>query len=171
MVVSTQFISMIPLPKGGIRYLHKLGYGGSSTVWLGRDRLKGRLISLKIMTAQASSKNYLESQTLKHLKGNTINHPGHRHIMPFLDEFRVKGPNGSHMCLVSQDFGPSIAQLSYYPGKFAGCRRLRGDIARKLSRQIAEAMSFIHTSGIVYGGTMTLYIHCIHTYLLTHVKI
>lgn len=137
---------------GRYQILHKLGYGGLATVWLGRDRLKERLVSLKIIKAQASSKACSEPQILQHLKASTVNHPGRSHIMPLLDDFRVEGLNGSHMCLVSQVFGPSITQLSYYPGRVAGCRRL-------------------HTSGVVYGGTTTLSLHMIHIHLLTHVKI
>ncbi|PGH19332.1 hypothetical protein AJ80_03972 [Polytolypa hystricis UAMH7299] len=55
------------------------------------------------------------------------------------------------MCLVSQVLGSSATQLSYYPGRVAGYLKLRGDIARQLSRQIAEAVGFLHTSGVVYG--------------------
>ena len=37
-----------------------------------------------------------------------------------------KAPNGAHLCLVSQVAGPSIADLSFCPGRSAGYRRLRG---------------------------------------------
>ncbi|KAF5353457.1 hypothetical protein D9756_007915 [Leucocoprinus leucothites] len=44
---------------GRFRVLHKLGFGGSSTVWLARDQQEGggqgRLITLKAMRADISS--------------------------------------------------------------------------------------------------------------------
>ncbi|MCJ1403024.1 hypothetical protein MMC11_006246, partial [Xylographa trunciseda] len=39
---------------GRYRVLHKLGYGGFSTVWLARDANQDRLVSLKVLTAEAS---------------------------------------------------------------------------------------------------------------------
>ena len=126
--------------------LHKLGYGGFSTVWLARDKAHNQLVSLKILTAEASN-SHLNLEILQALKENPLNHPGHRHIMFILDHFAVQGPNGSHLCLVSQVAGPSIEEeLSYLPGQVAGCRRLRGDIARSFARQTAQALGFLHAA-------------------------
>lgn len=39
---------------GRYRAIHKLGYGGSLTVWLARDEYQHRYVSLKIIAAKAS---------------------------------------------------------------------------------------------------------------------
>lgn len=39
--------------------LHKLGYGGFSTVWLARDKARNQFVSLKILTAEAIINNSL----------------------------------------------------------------------------------------------------------------
>lgn len=136
---------------GRFHILHKLGYGGFSTVWLARDKAQNQLVSLEILTAEASS-SCPDIEIFQALKANTLNHPGARHILFVLDHFAVQGPNGSHLCLVSQVAGPSIADLSFSPGQVAGSRRLRGDIARSFARQTAQAVGFLHTAGFIHGG-------------------
>jgi serine/threonine-protein kinase SRPK3 len=127
------------------------GYGGFSTVWLARDKARNQLVSLEILMAEASN-SCQDAEVLQALKVNPLNHPGRRHIMLVLDHFAVHGPNGSHMCLVSQVAGPSIVDLSYSPGQMAGSRRLRGDVARSFARQTVQAVGFLHAAGIMHGG-------------------
>lgn len=142
--------------------LHKLGHGGFSTVWLARDAAENKLVSLKILTAESSA-SYADveiTQVLgKSLSTKSLDHPGARRILFALDHFTVKGPNGSHLCLVSQVAGPSIADLSYCPGQVAGCRRLRGDVARLFARQTAQAVGVLHGVGVVHGGLPYLPTH------------
>ena len=53
--------------KGGrYRVLHKLGYGGFSTVWLARDENQNRLVSLKVLSAEVSRRT-AELNLLRHL--------------------------------------------------------------------------------------------------------
>lgn len=133
--------------------LHKLGYGGFSTVWLARDRARDQLVSLKILTAEASSRPYCpDIEILQALEKSPLDHPGRQHILFPLDHFTLQGPNGSHLCLVSQVAGPSIEDLSYCPGHVAGYRRLRSDIARLFARQMAQVVGFLHAVGVVHGG-------------------
>lgn len=143
---------------GRYHILHKLGYGGFSTVWLARDNAQNQLVSLKILTAEASS-SCPDLEILQALKANPLNHPGRRHIMFILDQFRIHGPNGSHVCLVSQVAGPSVVDLSCSPGQVGGCRRLRGDVARSFARQTAQAVGFLHAAGFIHGGSALRYIN------------
>ncbi|KAK9241731.1 kinase-like domain-containing protein [Lipomyces tetrasporus] len=117
---------------GRYRILHKLGFGGFSTVWLARDEHSHRLVSLKIIIAEAS-KTSNELKILQYLKESAIRHPACGHILSVLDHFTIEGPNGSHTCLVSPFDGPDLAQISHNPGQPAGSRRLRGFLARKLA--------------------------------------
>ncbi|KAL9129215.1 MAG: hypothetical protein Q9217_002284 [Psora testacea] len=137
--------------KGGrYRVLHKLGYGGFSTVWLARDENHNRLVSLKVLTADAS-RQPTELKLLRHLDEHAQNNPWRGNIIAIVDDFTIDGPNGRHLCYVSQPGGPSLSAISDSPGEIAGTRRLRAPLARKLARQLAKAVSFIHDVGIVHG--------------------
>ena len=142
--------------KGG-RYciLHKLGYGGFSTVWLARDEYQDRLVSLKVITAEASQQQK-ELRLLRHLDEHVQADPWRGSIIATLDDFIIDGPNGTHLCYVSQPGGPNLSAISDSPGEIAGTRRLRAPLARKISRQLAKAVSMMHDVGIVHGGTLNV---------------
>ena len=141
--------------KGGrYRVLHKLGYGGFSTVWLARDENQNRLVSLKVLTADASRKR-TELKLLRHLDEHAQANPWRGNIIVILDDFTTDGPNGTHLCYVSQPGGPSLSAISDSPGEIAGTRRLRAPLAHKLARQLAKAVSSIHDVGIVHGGALS----------------
>lgn len=133
------------------RIVHKLGYGGFSTVWLARDGHLNRYVALKILTAEGSN-DCKELYILNQLRTHHGEHSGQKHITSILEYFKIEGPNGTHICLVSQVAGPTIAQLSDCPGQVAGSRRLRADIARKASWQATKALSYLHSRGVVHGG-------------------
>ncbi|KAK9372082.1 kinase-like domain-containing protein [Lipomyces chichibuensis] len=140
--------------RGRYRVLHKLGFGGFSTVWLARDEQSQRLVSLKIVTAEASN-TCNELRILQHLNNSTKYRPACDHILSLLDHFTVEGPNGFHACLVSPFAGPDLAQISYTPGKRAGSRRLRAALARKFARQVTHAVGYLHDSGVAHGDLNT----------------
>ncbi len=140
--------------KGGrYRVLHKLGYGGFSTVWLARDENQDRLVSLKVLTADAS-RQPTELKLLRHLDDHAQANPWRGNIISTLDNFTIDGPNGTHLCSVSRPGGPSLSAISDSPGEIAGTRRLRAPLARKLARQLAKAVSLIHDVGFVHGGRL-----------------
>ncbi len=136
---------------GRYRILHKLGYGGFSTVWLVRDEVLQRFVSLKVLTADASHQQK-ELNMLRYLDHDAQGSPRRDTIVSILDNFTFEGPNGTHLCYVSPVGGPSIAQLLDCPGQVAGSRRLRADLARKLAEQLASAVCFLHSLGITHGG-------------------
>ena len=125
---------------------HKLGFGGFSTVWLARDNILHRLVSVKILIAD-STNTTSEPNTLRQLHQFVRNN-----VVIALDEFTLKGPNGEHKCIVSPLGGPSVASIIDSPGEVAGTRRLRASIARKAARQLAQAVAAIHDAGFVHGG-------------------
>ena len=87
--------------KGG-RYqvLHKLGYGGFSTVWLARDKDHDRLVSLKVLTAEAS-RQPTELKLLRHLDEHAPANPWRRSIIATLDDFNIDGPNGAYLLCIA----------------------------------------------------------------------
>jgi len=144
---------------GRYHILHKLGYGGFSTAWLARDEHLQRLVSLKVLTAEASQQQK-ELKMLQYLEDRAQGDPRRHSILSILDNFSIQGPNGTHMYYVSPVGGPSISQLSDSPGQVAGSRRLHARLARKLAEQLANAVLLLHSLGIAHGGKM------IHEWLL-----
>ncbi|KAG6875410.1 hypothetical protein C0993_009365, partial [Termitomyces sp. T159_Od127] len=69
--------------------------------------------------------------------------------------FSVQGPNGSHLFLVSPLAGPNIFAMSDSPGRVAGSRRLRADLARKVCKDLATTIYHMHNMGVVHGDLTT----------------
>ncbi|KAH7317334.1 kinase-like domain-containing protein [Rhexocercosporidium sp. MPI-PUGE-AT-0058] len=118
--------------------IHKLGHGGFATVWLARDSTRNRYVALKILAARLS-------------RDCPEVHPGKSYVMFMLDHFWITGPNGKHLCVVSQVGGPSIKQFNECPGQSSGTRRLRAIVARKVALQVTEGLAYIHSTGTVHG--------------------
>ena len=112
---------------GRFKVLHKLGFGGSSTVWLVHDQQEegdqSVIVTLKAMRADVPSSKVLSeipelaiSQKLgaslppsESVDFQTVNH-----------HFLVQGSNGSHLFLIFPLAGPSILAMSDSPGRAAG---------------------------------------------------
>lgn len=137
--------------KGRYIVIHKLGHGGFATVWLARDTIRERYVALKILAARLS-RDCPEVEILRRLK-KSEDHEGKAYVMSMLDHFWIEGPNGNHLCVVSEVGGPSIKQFNDCPGFTSGTRRLRGDVARKVALQATEGLAYIHSTGIVHGGS------------------
>ncbi|KAJ5047228.1 uncharacterized protein L3040_003068 [Drepanopeziza brunnea f. sp. 'multigermtubi'] len=135
--------------KGRYIVIHKLGHGGFATVWLGRDTVRKRYVALKILAARLS-RDCPEVEILRRLK-KSEDHKGKAYVMSLLDHFWIDGPNGRHLCVVSEVGGPSIKQFNNCPGFASGTRRLKGVVARKVALQAAEGLAYIHSTGIVHG--------------------
>ena len=78
------------------------------------------------------------------LMGGPETHPGKKHFAPLLDQFDLIGPNGRHLCLVSDAFDPTAIE-----GK------IRPDITWNFIKQIVEATAYAHELGVVHGGEPT----------------
>ena len=140
--------------QGRYRILHKLGFGGSSTVWLVRDQRVGKIANLKAMRADMSSQSSGEIPELA-ISQKLIQSlpPSYAADFQTVDNhFQVQGHNGSHQFLVYPFAGPSILAMSDSPGRVAGSRRLRANLARKVAKQTATALYHMHCTGVVHGG-------------------
>ncbi|KAF2010649.1 kinase-like protein [Aaosphaeria arxii CBS 175.79] len=126
------------------RVLHKLGGGGSSTVWMCRDTQTGKLVALKILMADESSRDCPELKVQERLE---IKYPKAA-TSPLLalpkDHFWVDGPNGHHLCLVMPLLGPRILE---------GLWRMpdRQVLSPKIAYQVAQALELVHKSGLCHG--------------------
>lgn len=120
--------------------IHKLGQGGSATVWLAQDVNESRYVAIKTLAAWVESD---ELNIQKHLISldSIRTHP---RISTMLDNFEFDTPNGHHVGLVYEMAGPDLEKiLERY--------KIRPDYARKLARNLVEAVSHLHKNNIAYG--------------------
>ena len=155
------------LNDGRYKILHKLGHGGFSTVWVAKDNkcvassiprqiqfmlTASRLeqwVSVKIITADRTTLSrelYNLRALAEHAKGNL----GPKHIVQLLDDFLLKGPNGYHQCLVFEMLGPTVNIIvnDYHEEG----ERLDTEIILRISRQLLQAVAFMHAAGYAHGG-------------------
>ena len=88
---------------GRYKILHKLGYGGSSTVWLARDLRphpgdSDTLVALKVLSGYASAKPTDEIVVPDKLDvfASATHNPARQNFLAVKDYFTVEGPNGKH---------------------------------------------------------------------------
>ncbi|EED16447.1 srpk, putative [Talaromyces stipitatus ATCC 10500] len=119
------------------RVIHKLGYGSYSTTWLAYDRELTKYLAIKVCTANSNPVH--ESRILSRLTsscGQSLNKPGRRMVPSILDNFTIKGPNGEHACYVTVPARGSLSAMKD---------------ARALAAQLALAVDYIHSQGVVHG--------------------
>ena len=139
------------LDDGKYRILHKLGSGGSSTVWMARDNDTQQLVSLKILTASASQEDK-DLKMLHYLDRHLGRGSGRNNIVSITNTFQLEGPNGTHTCYVSHIAGPSMVQLIQNAWQVTGSRQLRGALTRSLAKQLAKAVCCMHSAEMIHGG-------------------
>ena len=147
--------------------VHKLGYGQYSTVWLARDlrcavnsQYEGmdlklprvnRHVALKVSTTESygGEKDIYELSILQHIKTANTDHPGYKHVICLLDEFRHAGPHGVHVCLVFDVMGEDlVALVRRYPD-----RKLPVYLVKQIARQLLLGLDYLHRScKVVHTG-------------------
>ena len=134
---------------GRYEVVTKLGHGGYSMIWLGRDHQLNRYVAIKIPIAQVE--NDAELKITRRLTSLLRQDPeGKRFVSVLLDHFTLIGPNGSHRCLVleparinlgkAKDKSPVSYELYFQPET---CRAIMG--------QVIQAVAVLHDVGVVHG--------------------
>ncbi|KAH6903278.1 kinase-like domain-containing protein [Coprinopsis sp. MPI-PUGE-AT-0042] len=121
----------------------KLGYGSFSTVWLVRDEWQGSLASLKILCADMPESSGTELDVLRRLAAGEGE--GKRFILQFLDSFVHRGPNGEHLCVVTEVSGPNLTEVA------DDMDGLTPELGRRFVLQLARGMEYLHSCGVVHG--------------------
>ena len=126
--------------------IHKLGAGGSATVWLAHDAQEKRFVALKIVSACMSEFAEIEAATHKELQAKIDKSSLDKFLVPLLDDFWIDGPNGKHFCLVQSVCGPSL--LSF---RRNNCVKIRPDLICGLVKELTLGLALLHDVGLVYG--------------------
>lgn len=140
----------------GDRYsiIHKLGFGSYSTIWLARNQEARRYVAIKIPVAERESTGTRETDILRGLNNARLGgkaYPGAAYIPSILDGFSLFGPNGVHHCYVTEPGMMSLAEAK----DASSIRLFQLPVARVMAAQLVEAVTFLHSQGIVHGGKLS----------------
>lgn len=144
------------------RYIvvRKLGWGHFSTVWLAKDTKMNRHVALKIVK---SAPRYTETaideiKLLQRLITSSTppvapspsnpnpppspshTHSGRSHVISFLDHFRHKGPNGTHVCMVFEVLGENLLGLI----KRHQNKGVPMHVCKQIAKQILLGLDYMH---------------------------
>ncbi|KAK9368168.1 kinase domain protein [Lipomyces kononenkoae] len=104
----------------------KLGWGTSSTVWLARDLhqsrwLPGRYVAVKVKANNYATREGAETELriTEHITKANPRHLGRHFVRTLLDSFDLRGPCGTHVCMV---FDPLLEPLWLLKERFQGFR-------------------------------------------------
>lgn len=116
-----------------------------------------RYVAVKIKKAEDSFENS-ELSILRYLNQRGSSDKRSTHIIALLDSFGEQGPNGKHLCLVSEALGPSVATVlewtpSYRSTDRAGnnCYRFPLWICKRILKQVLLGIAYLHAHGVVHG--------------------
>ena len=113
-------------------------------------------VSIKITIADKSA-HARELDTLQSLEKKSPHNLSHYHIVQLLDHFSHKGPNGTHHCLVFELLGPTVGTVAgdIYAG---GDDALDAQTILRMSKQILQALKFLHEVGYAHGGIISSFL-------------
>ncbi|KID84803.1 Protein kinase-like domain protein [Metarhizium guizhouense ARSEF 977] len=135
------------------RVIHKLGHGGSSTVWLCRDQSKDRPVYVAVKVFQAGfTETECRELLMFKVKDEGIDDQEHYLCLP-KERFISKSPNGTHLCLVFPVLGPTVDQAASIFEE----EQNSSSILRTISRSIIEALATLHRRGICHAGMVREY--------------
>lgn len=122
--------------------LSKLGWGYFATVWLCLDLRSGCHVAVKVLKsgpgfAQAGQD---EVALLRCTGGSTRRHSYSQRIVRLLDEFKVAGVNGVHICLVLELLGPDLRSLLLC----GGTPGLPRPVVKKVLTQVLQGLAYLH---------------------------
>jgi serine/threonine-protein kinase SRPK3 len=111
-------------------------------------------VALKVITADAFDEQHpsFELDIIRKLSSYRGSHQGYKYILGLIDEFRHRGPNGEHVCLVFKPMGPD---LDKYRRLFTGAR-IPVPMMKRMTKQLLQALSFLHdTNHVIHTGQPT----------------
>ena len=76
-------------------------------------------------------------------------HPGRSHVISFLDHFRHKGPNGTHVCMVFEVLGENLLGLI----KRHQNKGVPMHIVKQIAKQVLLGLDYMHRCcGVIHTG-------------------
>ncbi|XP_046740857.1 SRSF protein kinase 2 isoform X2 [Diprion similis] len=120
----------------------KLGWGHFSTVWLCWDLQDKRFVALKVVkSASHFTETALdEIKLLKDVRDTDVNDPKRNKTVQLLNDFRISGINGLHVCMVFEVLGHNLLKL-IIKSNYRGIPR---NNVKSIIRQVLEGLDYLH---------------------------
>ncbi|XP_028303316.1 SRSF protein kinase 2-like isoform X2 [Gouania willdenowi] len=123
--------------------IKKLGWGHFSTVWLCWDMETRRFVALKVVkSAQMFTETALdEIKLLKCVRQSDPKDLKRERIVQLVDDFRISGVNGEHVCMVLEVLGHQLLSWiikSNYAGLPLPC-------VKSVLTQVLQGLDYLHT--------------------------
>lgn len=91
---------------------------------------------------------------MRHIKTASPDHPGYKHVICLLDEFRRAGPPGVHVCLIFEVMGEDLVALAR---RYCG-EKLPVHLVKQIARQLLLGLDYLHRScKVVHTGQRVLF--------------
>ncbi|XP_071332161.1 SRSF protein kinase 1a isoform X2 [Trachinotus anak] len=131
------------LYNGKYHVIRKLGWGHFSTVWLAWDIQLKRFVAMKVVK---SAEHYTETavdeiKLLRSVRNSDPNDPKREMVVQLLDDFKISGVNGTHVCMVFEVLGHHLLKWiikSNYQGLPLPC-------VKSIIRQVLQGLDYLHT--------------------------
>uniref|UniRef100_A0A8C5W4B9 non-specific serine/threonine protein kinase n=1 Tax=Microcebus murinus TaxID=30608 RepID=A0A8C5W4B9_MICMU len=122
---------------------HHLGRGRFSTVWLCWDVQGRRSVAMKVVkSAQHYTETALdEIKLLKCVRESDPSDPNKDMVVQLIDDFKISGRNGIHVCMVFQALGHHLLKWiikSSYEGLPVRC-------VKSIIRQVLRGLDYLHS--------------------------
>jgi len=124
--------------------VRKLGWGHFSTVWLCWDLNEKKFVALKVVKSAA---HYTETaldeiKLLKCVRETDGTNPFRNRTVQLLDDFKISGINGTHVCMVFEVLGHNLLKFiirSNYQG-------IPLTNVKIMMKQVLEGLDYLHSS-------------------------
>ncbi|XP_060914747.1 SRSF protein kinase 1a isoform X4 [Labrus mixtus] len=131
------------LYNGKYHVIRKLGWGHFSTVWLAWDVQVKRFVAMKVVK---SAEHYTETavdeiKLLRSVRESDPDDPKREMVVQLLDDFKISGVNGTHVCMVFEVLGHHLLKWiikSNYQGLPLPC-------VKSIVRQVLQGLDYLHT--------------------------
>ncbi|CAE1332474.1 SRPK2 [Acanthosepion pharaonis] len=127
---------------GRYHVVRKLGWGHFSTVWLCWDLVAKRFVALKVVkSAQHYTETALdEIKLLKCVRDSDQNDSNREKAVQLLDDFKITGVNGTHVCMVFEVLGHHLLKLIIR----SNYRGIPLENVRNIIRQVLQGLDYLH---------------------------
>ncbi|XP_062401370.1 SRSF protein kinase 1b isoform X2 [Sardina pilchardus] len=127
---------------GRYHVIRKLGWGHFSTVWLAWDVQGKRFVAMKVVK---SAEHYTETaldeiKLLRAVRNSDLGDPCREKVVQLLDDFKISGVNGTHVCMVFEVLGHHLLKWiikSNYQGLPLAC-------VKGIIRQVLQGLDYLH---------------------------